>query len=329
MLAYVALVVAVCNEYVRAQKNNLQEQLNYSIESVKNLIGLKESYHRQKLNLQEDSLKIFTLYEMTKDITRTLHKEEAFKVFKQKLTEHVLYKDCRLLQNDSEEIKKAREENRFFIFPLKAEKATLGYLVLDGLPEGVLEKVVILGHQFALALRRVTLYEEIEKIAIRDSLTDVYTRRYFFERLQDELERSKVRKMKMSLLMIDVDFFKKINDQYGHLAGDQILKSMANIIKENIREIDIAGRYGGEEFCVVLPDTDLDGARYAAHRILLATSQSTIKAYDTVVEVTVSIGVSTFPQDAKSMNELIEKADQSLYQAKHKGRNRVEVYSSK
>ena len=127
----------------------------------------------------------------------------------------------------------------------------------------------------------------------------------------------------MSFLMIDVDFFKKFNDQYGHLTGDQILREIGFLIKENIREIDIAGRYGGEEFCVILPDTDRQGAYYAAERIRRAAEKKTVKAYDASVKVTVSVGTTTFPADGKEMEELIDKADWALYRCKKSGRNAV------
>ncbi len=182
---------------------------------------------------------------------------------------------------------------------------------------------MILGHQFALALRRVRLYQEIEKIAITDSLTELHTRRYVLDRFEEEVKRSKVRNINVSFLMIDVDFFKKYNDSYGHLTGDKILREIAFIIKENIREIDIAGRYGGEEFCVVLPDTGSDGAQYAAERIRKAANDTAIKAYDATIKATLSVGISIFPYDGKSLDELVDKSDWALYRAKKKGRNRV------
>ena len=199
----------------------------------------------------------------------------------------------------------------------------IGYLAIEHMLEEDKEKATILGHQYALALRRVRLYQEIEQIAITDSLTEVHTRRHIIERFNEELKRSRVRNIKMSFLMLDVDYFKKYNDQYGHITGDQILREIGALIRDNIREIDIAGRYGGEEFCVVLPDTDRQGAHYAAERIRIATEKASIKAYDTTVKVTVSIGSSTFPQDGKKLDELIDKADWALYRAKKQGRNNV------
>ena len=123
--------------------------------------------------------------------------------------------------------------------------------------------------------------------------------------------------------MVDIDFFKTYNDKYGHLTGDQILREIAGIIKDNIREIDIIGRYGGEEFCVVLPDTDNGGAGYVAERIRSAVEEATIKAYDTTVKATVSLGIAVYPQDGKEMTELIDKADWALYRAKKQGRNQI------
>jgi diguanylate cyclase (GGDEF)-like protein len=143
------------------------------------------------------------------------------------------------------------------------------------------------------------------------------------ERFEEERNRALIHKTQLSFLMIDVDFFKNFNDQHGHLTGDQILREIATIVKGHIREIDIIGRYGGEEFCVVLPDTDAAGAGYVAERIRAAVESATIKAYDTTTKATLSIGISVYPQDGKKINELIDKADWALYRAKKEGRNRV------
>ena len=120
---------------------------------------------------------------------------------------------------------------------------------------------------------------------------------------------------------MDVDHFKNFNDKFGHLVGDQILREIGRLIKENIREIDFAGRYGGEEFCVVLPVTDRYGANFAAERLRAAVEEASIKAYDTTIKATISIGIATFPTDGKTVMELLDKADWALYRAKKKGRN--------
>lgn len=283
----------------------------------------RDALFKEKIDLESKALEVFILYEITKDITKTFHEEEAFDIFKKSLREHVDFKECRLLEVLSEEIKSLEQAKDQFIFTLQEKNRKLGYLVVGPLAQEDEEKVKILCHQFSLGLRRIKLYKEIEKIAITDGITELYTRRYCLERFKEEVERSKMRKIQMSFLMIDVDFFKNFNDTYGHLTGDQILSELGAIIKENIREIDVAGRYGGEEFSIMLPDTDRKGAQFAAERIRQAVEKATIKVYDRMVQATLSIGISVFPEDAQEMEELIDKADSALYMAKKMGRNRV------
>lgn len=320
---YVGLVIINAKRVAAKIELNTYEGVLRAEEVSRKLGKQKKDLDTKRANLQAEALEIFTLYEISKEITKSLNEGEAFEIFKQKLHEHVDFKECRFLEPLSTEVKDLRKEERYFVFTLQSKKKKIGYLAIEGVLEKDKEKVMILGHQFALALRRVHLYQEIEQIAITDSLTEVHTRRHITERFQEELKRSKVRNIKMSFLMIDVDFFKKFNDQYGHLTGDQILREVGLLIKENIREIDIAGRYGGEEFCVILPDTDHQGAQYAAERIRKAIEDALIKAYDASVKVTVSIGTSTFPGDGRKMDELIDKADWALYRAKKLGRNKV------
>lgn len=296
----------------------LKEEEKFYEDLIKN----RDTLHEEKMELENEALRIFTLYDMTKQITKTFNEQGAFEIFQEKLRQNVNFKECLLLDPLSERVNQLnREEN--FIFPLQEKNKPLGYLLLRGLSKEDQEKAMILGHQFALALRRIKLYEEIEKTAITDSLTEIYTRRYFLERLQEEFKRSKKRDSMLSLLMIDVDFFKSFNDQYGHLVGDKILRDVGYMIKQTIREIDFAGRYGGEEFSVVLPDTDNQGAQLAAERIRKVIEETLIKAYDTAINVTVSVGLTTFPADGKTAEELMDKADWALYRAKKLGRNKV------
>ena len=126
--------------------------------------------------------------------------------------------------------------------------------------------------------------------------------------------------------MIDADHFKAVNDQYGHLTGDQVLKEISNIIQENVREIDIVGRFGGEEFCVILPDTELGGSQVVAERIRKSAQKRVIKAYDSSLHVTLSIGLAVYPSDGKVLEELMDKADWALYRAKSQGRNCVVAF---
>jgi len=324
---FVILVIYFAKKSVKLQESDFENDIIKAEQGYEELIMKKDDLYKEKMDFEEEAIKIFTLYEITKDITKSLNEEEAFEIFKQKLNEHISFKECRFLGPLSNEVRKIKKQDEYFIYTLKGTRKKIGYLYIEGVLEEDKEKVMILGNQFALAMRRVKLYQEIEQIAITDSLTEVRTRRYALERFGEEIKRSQIRKIKMSFIMIDVDHFKNFNDTYGHLTGDQILREIGTIINDNIREIDIAGRYGGEEFCVVLPDTDSQGAQYAAERIRNAADNTSIKAYDTTVNATVSIGISTFPDDAKKMDELIDKADWALYRAKKQGRNRVCSFS--
>ena len=277
----------------------------------------------EKVNFAEEAQEIFTLYDMTKEITRNFSEEDSIRIFKSKLSDSVRCEDCRFVLPDTKDVSAAGEAQGVSVIPLAAQQQLLGYLLLKGCsPEG-LEKATILAHQLALVIRRDRLYQQVESLAITDSLTGVHTRRYIMERFHEELTRARSQQIPISFLMIDVDYFKHFNDQYGHLTGDQILRNIAKIIQDNIREIDIIGRYGGEEFCVILPDADCNGARYVAERMRQAVEKSVVKAYDTKVRLTVSIGVACYPADGKKLAELIDKADWALYRAKKMGRNKV------
>jgi diguanylate cyclase (GGDEF)-like protein len=290
------------------------------------IIEQKNRAIAEKSRLEKEAAQIFTLYEMTKDITKNFNEPEAFKTFLKKLKENIQFEDCRILDVSLEKLKEIRSAKDYTIFPLKSKERKLGYLIYKGVSETDKEKFVILAHQFALALRRIKLYQDIERMAITDSLTEVHTRRYFMERFEEEIGRAALRKTPLALLLVDVDHFKHFNDQYGHLTGDRILKTMGQILRESIREIDIAGRYGGEEFCVVLPETDLEGAILAGERIRKATENAIIQAYDHTVKVSLSGGVAVFPQDGQTADELIDKADWALYRAKTLGRNRIVAF---
>ncbi|MBU2258515.1 MAG: GGDEF domain-containing protein, partial [Candidatus Omnitrophica bacterium] len=146
------------------------------------------------------------------------------------------------------------------------------------------------------------------------------------ERFVEEINRSRKFDYSLAFLMIDIDYFKDLNDRYGHLVGDVILKEVSRIIKDNIRQIDILGRYGGEEFCLALPETEKEEARFAAERIREAIEDALIRAYDEDLRITLSVGIAVFPGDAQDTDALIDRADQALYKAKQSGRNKVCIH---
>jgi len=205
----------------------------------------------------------------------------------------------------------------------------IGILAIEGLQASDFDKFSILATQFSLEMRRIILYERVEKMAITDGLTKAFARRHIIERLGEEFERSLRHNFNLSFLMVDIDRFKNYNDTYGHLVGDVVLKNIVAILKNNTREVDLVGRFGGEEFCVILPETGKEEARLVAERIREIVHKHKFKAYDELTNVTVSFGIATYPEDAEDMNELIENSDKALYAAKNSGRNKVCVYNNR
>ena len=177
-----------------------------------------------------------------------------------------------------------------------------------------------LANQAAIAIENSRLYDE----AIKDSLTGLYHHKYFMERLQEEMERFKRYRHDMSLLMIDIDHFKKINDTFGHPVGDRVLREVSTLLKQISRKVDIVARYGGEEFVILLPDTKKKGALIMAERLRKSVEEMPLGDN---LKVTVSIGISCCDEREKelSQGEFIEHADNALYRAKENGRNRVET----
>lgn len=164
-------------------------------------------------------------------------------------------------------------------------------------------------------------------LAVTDEKTQIYNARFFSYRLQNEIARSKRYKHPLSLLVIDIDFFKKFNDSYGHLVGDFVLRNVAKALKSVFRVCDVVARFGGEEFVVFCPETTKEQAKIAAERARVAVEQMTLEvAKGKTANVTVSIGVSTLGEDGETDSELTKHADEALYLAKKNGRNRTEVY---
>jgi diguanylate cyclase (GGDEF)-like protein len=171
----------------------------------------------------------------------------------------------------------------------------------------------------------------LSEISARDSLTGLYNRWYVMEKIDSEMNRAMRHGYPMSVLMLDLDHFKSINDSYGHPAGDAVLKSVGQVLKDSCRVYDVAGRYGGEEFCIVLPETKVGGTTTVAERIRerLASTPQTVGQKSIIVTASIGIaGVDSVSDDGVlSASALVERADRALYAAKHHGRNRVELWA--
>lgn len=173
--------------------------------------------------------------------------------------------------------------------------------------------------------------QKLIALASIDDLTQLYNRRYFFERFNQEMERSKRYERPLSCIIMDIDFFKRVNDSFGHLTGDQVLTNISHIVKKNCRQSDLAARYGGEELIVLLPETEVTGAMIIADRIREMIEQHrTVDARGMVIGVTVSMGVASLNgmelQNLDNNERIIQYADDALLQAKQNGRNRIELY---
>lgn len=165
---------------------------------------------------------------------------------------------------------------------------------------------------------------ELLRMARYDELTGLYNRRYLLDRMTEETLRSERYSSDLCILMLDVDRFKQINDNYGHLVGDKVLADIAGIIRQTIRATDIAGRYGGEEFCIVLPQTDTAGGRRVAERLReRVASHQFLPSIEGGIHVTCSIGLAPYHRYIVDLNDLLERADKALYSAKQTGRDRV------
>lgn len=260
-----------------------------------------------------------TLYDFTREINKSFLPDEIRELFKNALNEHIRYEDCRFVSGDTE----ALGLSAYAGFDLDLGGLRKEKVFIKGVGDKDKYSCGILISQLVLGLRRAYLYQEIQRLAITDSLTGVFSRRYVFERMEEELSRSEKLSLEFSVLMVDIDKFKDINDTYGHLVGDWILCESAAVMKGNLRQIDLLGRYGGEEFLVLLTETPQDKAKNVAERIRLSINSHSFKAYDEKLKVTASIGISSFPADGRSAGGLVDKADKALYKAKEKGRDMV------
>ncbi|MBU1998985.1 MAG: GGDEF domain-containing protein [Candidatus Omnitrophota bacterium] len=285
----------------------------------KNILTRKSSVEKENSILKKRLEETIALYDVTKEVSKFIDESLVFASFKEQLKSHLQVDDVQFIRTRAG----ISAYDNYKVLPLNINNVPVGYLLTRGISLGEEEKFHILATQFLLAMKRAILYQRVQELAITDSLTGVFSRRYFLERFEEELKRSKKFEYSLACLMIDVDHFKALNDKYGHLVGDVILKEVCRLVKENIRQVDIIGRYGGEEFCVVLAEAKINEVNLAAERILKAISSQKIRAYDEEVKLTVSIGIAVYPDNALQIQALIDSADQALYKAKQSGRNRI------
>lgn len=216
--------------------------------------------------------------------------------------------------------------------PLTSKGVVLGILSFTSYaPERVIsneERVLAetIATRLALAVANLRLAESLRAQSIRDPLTGCFNRRYLEETLERELARTRRSASSLALLAVDADHFKRFNDEFGHDAGDLVLKELAGVLRRGVRAADIVCRYGGEEFVVVLPEADESAARHVAEKLRRSVAQLTLNQRGNALgSISISIGIALCPDHATSADQLIQQADAALYRAKHLGRNRAEV----
>lgn len=229
--------------------------------------------------------------------------------------------------NDDDDFQKLKDLGTSLIIPfvdskeIKAALAVGPKVTGEAFTPNQVEFLSILTNLGGLAMENAKLYT----MAITDGLTRLYIQRYFILRADEEIKRSKRYSHQICMIMIDVDNFKKINDTYGHLEGNKILKGIAAILIHGTRETDVTARYGGEEFAILMPMTDKQSGYIVADRILKMVEKTTFTIRNTPLKVTVSIGVSSYPLDGETSTDILDCADKMLYKAKASGKNAIVV----
>lgn len=336
----------------------------------------KGEYEERKKQLQEikerisfvekEIKRVSDLYEIVKQMSKTLNWGEMLKLFKQAVKEYLNGEGFLFFTPDTEnnftlaaeedpffnkdwvkthltefgkekkmQIVRLNEETLLFLSLWREEEligilwVRLGKVLESGSPEEreVLNAAETLRNQLVLGLEKAKLYTEVEKRSRFDGLTGLYRRYYFENRLREEIIRAKRYGGGFSIVLIDIDYFKKLNDNYGHQSGDQILRSLGRIIKESIYETDLAARYGGEEFVLLLPRAEPEGVKRKMESLREKIAREDFSLDWGKLKITVSLGLAHYPQNGAGAEEILRAADQALYLSKEKGRDRLSEYA--
>ena len=237
--------------------------------------------------------------------------------------------DCRF---NNRGVKKERVQS-FAALSIMTKEKILGVMVIGSYRhreflDWEVRMLSTIANQIGMAIENAQLYEHALELAFTDGLTGLYNRRYFMDQIEREFIRAQRNKAPLSLIMVDLDELKGINDRFGHHAGDGFLKEVARIVKVNTRGSDVAARWGGDEFMLLAPGTDRKGASKIAERIRAAVERYKLKLEDEEVGITISAGIVSCPDHAVAVAELLKKADQAMYNAKKGGKNQASVFST-
>ncbi|MCX5712326.1 MAG: sensor domain-containing diguanylate cyclase [Candidatus Omnitrophica bacterium] len=277
-------------------------------------------------------LKVFTAKKEDEELVIKAKEGDIFDFWVLRHTSPLIVEDARKdFRFDPEKLKSqaVRPVLSLISAPFVSENRLLGILRLDSqhpnfYTQDDLRFLATICELGAVAIENGELFQKTQDLAIHDGLTRLYVKGYFMERLKEECARAMRDNTDLSLLMLDIDFFKDYNDKFGHTAGDLVLIRLARVLEDQLKQYDpIISRFGGEEFCIILPRCDSARALQIAEDIRLKVEKNKITLRRQETQITASLGVASFPVNAAEENELILQADKALYEAKQKGRNKV------
>lgn len=314
---------------------------------VDELSSIKKDSETTKLTLvsNEKIIKnILHIYELSKDIASYIDLEKMFLLIVQSVDQQFTIKDVVMKVFDGNKIFKKgasfdidetakipKISKNIIHLPMNIGDTYFGVLSAKIPPlfekdTEFIDEISAFVEELNPAVQRALLHLKVEAMSRTDGLTGLYRRGYFNERLKEEELRAKRSNGRFSILMMDIDHFKKVNDTYGHQAGDTVLKTVAEILKNSIYETDFAARYGGEEFVVIFPKTDPEGLKIKSEKIRQKIQESEITVGLEKIKVTASFGIAHYPKDSQVAEEVLRCADISLYKSKQTGRNKVTEY---
>ena len=302
-------IIKKCKDETGYYMTVLAQSNDISIKRVEQLIKIPFQVRR----LVYSSNNIYSETENKKEICQTLDIGGTLKTVAPDVSDETL-----------KEIIDGSKAKSIICIPLFTRNSYFGWFNVfssrDELSSGETDFLTMFAQQIEMAITIADLFESVKAQAVTDSLTGLYNRRYFEEYLKKEVTRALRQKQPFSVIGLDLDHLKQINDKYGHAYGDLAIKTVAEVLKKNARSIDTAARMGGEEFNLILPGVDSKGAMIAAERIRRALESEKL---DTIDHVTASVGVATFLEHSDNIEDIMELTDQAMYQSKRHGRNRV------
>jgi two-component system cell cycle response regulator len=317
--------------------NTLSEDSSVTIGSVLSVISKVTDCHvGSVLLLEEKELYMYVNTEVGKDYfedskSSAMHEAKSYLASGTKAAQLNVIADSEPRFIEGEAAEECKTIRSIISLPLRARGEIIGLLTLnspktDAFSDDIQRVLQIIEYPASVVVDNARLHEHTKKMAVTDGLTRLYNHRHFYELLEQEFNRTKRYQSSVALIMIDIDFFKQINDTYGHQVGDDILKELSDVIRSQVREVDVLARYGGEEFAALLPQTPLEQACVVAERIRSAVEENEFATSKGIIKITVSLGLAGFPEmDIHSQVELVQEADAALYRAKEAGKNRVVI----